>query len=125
MVSWTSRPPQELSAIRHWNRALIRWTFEPFGLAVKRSLLRGLGAKPAIYTASAVYQKLRRQERFRFQLHDAPHCCWKKEREWRLPHDLTVKELGPDQAFFFMPTLSDAEEFARHTAGFLPIVVPG
>lgn len=125
VVSWTSRPPQELSAIRHWNTALIRWTFEPFGLGVKRSLLKKLGARPVIYAASAVYQKLPWQERFRFQLHDPPHCSWKNEREWRLPHDLTVKGLAPDQAFLFMPTLADAEASLHQTASTLSIVVLG
>ncbi len=64
VVSWTSRPPQELSAIRHWNAALIRWTFEPYGLAVKRSVLRRLGAKPAIYAAATIYQKLHQRGAF-------------------------------------------------------------
>jgi len=123
VVSWTSRPPRELSALRRWNPALIRWTFEPFGLAVKRSLLRALGAKPAIYAVSSIYQNLPRHERFRFQLHDPTRCRWKNEHEWRLPQDLTVEGLMPDQAFLFMPTFADAAEFAHRTASALPIVV--
>ena len=125
VVSWTSRPPQELSAIRHWNAALIRWTFEPYGLAVKRAVLRSLGAKPAIYAAAAVYRNLPQEERFRFQLHDPPRCSWKNEHEWRLPHDLKLAELTSDEAFLFLPTLADAAEFAGYTASDLPIVVLG
>ena len=123
VVSWTSRPPQELDAIRRWNTALIRWTFEPYGLAVKRSVLRTLGARPAIYAASAVYGNLSERERFRFQLHDPPRCSWKNEREWRLPADLKLSDLVPDKAFLFMPALENAEDFVKSAAAVLPIVV--
>lgn len=122
VVSWTSRPPRELSAIRRWNPALIRWTFEPYGLAVKRGLLRKRGAKPAIYAVSTFYEKLGERERFRFQLHDPSRCRWKSEREWRLPDDLPIRELEPEQAFVFAPTLSEAEACLRHAACFLPVV---
>jgi hypothetical protein len=125
VVSWTSRPPQELSAIRHWNTALVRWTFEPYGLAVKRWVLRSQGAKPAVYAAATTYQKLHQRERFRFQLHDPPRCSWKNEHEWRLPDDLKLGELTSAEAFLFLPTLVDAVEFASHMAPFLPIVVLG
>lgn len=121
--SWTSRPPQELGTIRRWNAALIRWTFEPYGLAVKRSVLRRMGARPAIYGGTAVYDKLPQKERFRFQLHDPPRCAWKNEREWRLPADLRLSDLEPEDAFLFMPTLAYAEELEEKTAVVLPIVV--
>ncbi len=123
VVSWTSRPPQELYAIRHWNAALIRWTFEPYGLAVKRSVLRQMGASPVIYAGSAVYGKLSRQNRFRFQLHDPPRRSWKHEREWRLPKDVELSGLAPADAFAFLPTLGEARQLAEGVAAVLPMVV--
>ncbi|HBZ54837.1 MAG TPA: hypothetical protein DEO88_05485, partial [Syntrophobacteraceae bacterium] len=90
VISWTSRPPQELSAIRHWNRALGRWTFEPYGLAVNRQCLRKLGAKPAVYGADALFERLPPQERFRFQVGNASRSLWRREREWRLLGDLQL-----------------------------------
>jgi len=122
VVSWTSRPPQELYAIRHWNAALIRWTFEPYGLAVKRSVLRQMGASPVIYAGSAVYGKLSRQNRFRFQLHEPPRRSWKHEREWRLPKDVELSGLAPDDAFAFLPTLGEARQLAEGAAAVLPLV---
>ena len=123
VVSWTSRPPQELDAIRHWNKALIRWTFEPYGLAVKRSVLRRLGARPAIYAASAVYERLPERERFRFQRHEPPRCSWKSEREWRLPADLKLSDLLPDDAFLFVPAAADTEILLESVPTVFPIVV--
>jgi hypothetical protein len=123
VVSWTSRPPPDLNAIRRWNPALIRWTFEPYGIAVKQKVLRRLGAKPAIYAPSAVYEELPREERFRFQLHDPPHCSWKNEREWRLPHDFELTRLTPDEAFAFVPMVNDLETLKEEIGSALPIVV--
>jgi hypothetical protein len=125
VISWTSRSPLELGAVRRWNPALIRWTFEPYGLAIRREVLRKRGAKPSIYAKSAVYQQLQRQELYRFQLHDPPHCSWKNEREWRLLYDLMLGEITPDQGFAFVPAASDVKELEKVIACALPIVVLG
>jgi hypothetical protein len=125
VISWSARPPRELDAIRRWNAALIRWTFEPYGLAVKRSVLRRMGAEPAIYATAAVYGRLPQQARFRFQRHDPPRCSWKSEREWRLPQDLHLRDLAPGEAFLFVPDLVDAERLSEYATAALPIVVVG
>jgi hypothetical protein len=123
VTSWTSRPPQELGAIRRWNPALIRWTFEPYGIAVKRDILHRLGVKPAIYAASAVYEKLRREDRFRFQLHHPPRCSWKNEHEWRMPHDLDLTQVPRKEAFAFVAVSSDLGMLRDRTPCVLPILV--
>jgi hypothetical protein len=123
VVSWTSRSPLELSAIRRWNPALMRWTLEPYGLAVKRGVLKKLGVKPVVYGASRFYERLPRDDRFRFQLHEPPRCSWKNEREWRLPGDLELKGVAVSDVFAFVPTASDAEAMAREIHCALPILV--
>ena len=115
VVSWTSRPPMELDSMRRWNRALIRWTFEPFGVAVKRSSLRQMGAKPVIYAPESVYSRLTPSQRFRFQLHRPPRCSWKVEREWRLPRDLLLDRPPVDRNWFlFVPGPADAQRLSGH-----------
>ncbi len=123
VISWTSRPPLQLSAMRRWNPALLRWTVEPYGIAIKRQLLRKRGAKPAVYGANAVYEKLPGAERFRFQLHEPPRCSWKDEREWRMPDDLELNGSVVDDAFGFVPTVLDLEAVRRHVRHTLPMVV--
>ncbi len=125
VISWTSRPPAELDAIRRWNPALIRWTFEPYGVAVRRRVLRELGAKPAIYGSSAVYARLRPGDRFRFQLHEPPRCSWKIEREWRLPRDLELAGIGSNEAFAFVPAAPELTAMEQEIFRALPIVVLG
>ncbi len=36
MVSLTARAPQEMAELASWNRSLIRWSFEPYGIAIHR-----------------------------------------------------------------------------------------
>jgi hypothetical protein len=109
VVSWTSRPPFELESIRKWNPALIRWTFEPFGIGVSRKELRKRGVMPTIYARPEVYERLRPTERFRFQRHESELCSWKHEREWRLPEDLDLRTVPRDQGFVFVPGRKDLE----------------
>lgn len=114
VVSWTAVPPGELARITRWHPGLIRWTFEPYGIAVRRSTLKALGVRPAIYTHPRHYERLREHDRFRFQFHDPPKRSWKIEREWRLPGDLDLKPLPPDHWFAFVPTGEEADRLRRH-----------
>ncbi len=114
VVCWSARHPGEIDAIRRWNPALIRWTFEPYGIAVKRSCLRRLGAKPTIYGKSEAYARIRPSERHRFQKHEPPVCAWKHEREWRLPRDLLLCEIPSDAWFVFAPTGTEAEKLSLY-----------
>jgi hypothetical protein len=122
VVSWTSRPPRELAQVRRWNRALMRWTFEPYGLAVNRHELRRAGAKPAIYGSAAVFANLPIEERFRFQLQGSGGV-WRLEREWRLAGDLRLR---PEMDVLVMvPDAAAAEDLTRSGVCAHPIVVVG
>jgi len=114
VISWTSRPPRDLAAIRHWNRALGRWTFEPYGIAVNRQWLRNQGAKPAIYGAGTIFERLPAGERFRFQVGDANRAVWRLEREWRLLGDLRLD--GTMDVLVLVPDAAAAERIAAEIA---------
>ena len=119
-ISWTSRPPHDLPALKRWNRALGRWTAEPYGIAVNRGLLRRLGTKPSIYADAACYERLKPRDRFRFQKHEPPRCLWKHEREWRLRGDLLLEGISPAEALVVVPD----EEAARRLLDFTDCPFP-
>lgn len=123
VVSWSAATPWELLSIRRWNRALIRWTFESYGIAVRKPLIRARGGKPAIYAADESYQHLSRAERFRFQKHEPPACAWKQEREWRTEGDFELVGLGEHDGFIFVPAWRDASELPPRFSPTLPIRV--
>lgn len=123
VISWSARPPSEMAAMRQWNRALIRWTFEPYGIAISKDVLRTLGAKPAIYGRDGVFSRLPDDERFRYQRHEPPACAWKQEREWRSPGDLRLDERCRRHGFIFVDSDADADYVARCAETDLPIMV--
>ncbi|MEJ5348265.1 MAG: hypothetical protein WHS46_06215 [Desulfosoma sp.] len=108
VVSWTRVAPGDLSKLIRWNPALIRWTFEPYGIAVTKQVLQELGAKPVIYAREEDYAKISAKDRFRFQLHQPGRISWKREREWRLPADLFLDELDPETWWAFVPSHEEA-----------------
>ncbi|MHC1726378.1 MAG: hypothetical protein AB9866_10275 [Syntrophobacteraceae bacterium] len=122
VISWSSRPPTDIFILRRWNSALIRWTVEPYGIAVRRDLLRSFGAKPAIYGRQEDYSKLPLSEKYRFQLGQGLHTSWKHEREWRLRGDLALGKLNTADCFIFVPTYDDERRLAALAAPDLPLV---
>ncbi len=116
VVSWTRVPPQDLSRLTRWNPALIRWTFEPYGIAIKRKVLKTLGARPVIYAREAHYFKIPERDRFRFQLHEPGRPSWKGEKEWRLQGDLSLDALERNDWWAFVPTPEEARWLARHVS---------
>jgi hypothetical protein len=122
VVSWTSRSPLELESIRQWNPALIRWTFEPFGIAVARTALKKIGAKPAIYGGNALYSRLDPSDRFRFQLHQPPGRSWKQEREWRSRGDLSIAAIPAGDVAIFVPGPFEASIFKRDARCGFPVL---
>ncbi len=114
VVSWTSVSPDDLAQLTRWNPALIRWTFEPYGVAVKRKVLKALGARPAVYAREADYPRIPEWERFRFQLDEPGKHSWKKEREWRLAGDLDLDALNANDWWAFVPTFNEARWLEKH-----------
>ena len=124
VISWSSHPPGELFILRKWNRTLARWTVEPYGIAVRRDVLRSLGAKPAIYGGEQVYTRLAESERYRYQLsRSAPSSSWRHEREWRLRGDLALGTLKRDEGFVFVQTEEEKTKFCNYVESGLSIVV--
>ncbi|MCE5334165.1 MAG: hypothetical protein LLG06_06205 [Desulfobacteraceae bacterium] len=121
--SWTSRPPSEIFALRKWNPALARWTVEPCGLALKRDLLRSMGAKPAVYGLDGDFARLPRTERYRFQICGTPHAEWRHEREWRFPGDFTLDSVGPKDCFIFVRNEIEKRKLLTYIRSSLPVLI--
>ncbi len=95
VVSFTACSPSEVLRMRRWNPGLLRWTFEPYGIAVRTSVLRELGIRPVVYAPEEDYRTLPPEERYLFQVHRPPRTDWSNEKEWRLKGDLSLDLLSP------------------------------
>jgi len=112
VVSFTACGLEELAGLVRWNPALIRWTLEPYGLALPRRTLMELGAAPVLYGGEDLWAGLPPEKRFLFQLHRPPKTDWSGEKEWRLAGDLSLKAFGKNQVKVIVPREDQTEEIA-------------
>lgn len=104
LVSFTSCLPDELAKIRKWNSALIRWTFEPYGIGIRKNILKEMGAQPVIYTSETEFRILPEDDKFRFQPHQPPKIDWSLEKEWRIPANVSLNHLSPEDMVIVVST---------------------
>jgi hypothetical protein len=86
-----------------WNPALVRWTFESYGIAILKQALLSAGAAPVIYISGDKYTSLPPEERFRFQIHEPPGKDWSREKEWRIKGDLYLDRIPRDDLVIVLP----------------------
>lgn len=116
MVSFSEKPPWALAERMTWRRGLAHWTFQPYGVAVKRAALKHLGARAVAYLPPKHLEALPPSERLYAQRHDPPKTDWSPEAEWRLRGDLDLSALKSDEWFALVPTEAEAAELrARGT----------
>lgn len=108
MVSVSARPPWELSERMTWRRGLARWTFQPYGVAVRHAALERLGARAVAYCSSGDLKALPPDERLYAQRHEPPGTDWSPEAEWRLRGDLDLGALKAGDWVALVPTEAEA-----------------
>ncbi|MHC1743276.1 MAG: hypothetical protein AB9873_09635 [Syntrophobacteraceae bacterium] len=111
-ISFTSIAPFDLTRLRQWNKALARWTVEPYGFGIDRVFLKHAGIKPVVYGPPVLYERLKERDRFRFQMHMPPSALWRHEREWRYPGDLALSAIPSSMRLIFVRTVAEAARLA-------------
>ena len=112
VVSLTERPPWELSKVIKWRSSLLRWTFEPYGIAIKREKLESLGARKVIYGQKYQYRFLQSGDRAFFQSVES-EGDWREEKEWRLLGNLDLRKFLPEDIQIIVHTFDQAEELSE------------
>ncbi|MBM3302703.1 MAG: hypothetical protein FJY85_22475 [Deltaproteobacteria bacterium] len=107
VVSFTECLPGELNRLIKWHRGLIRWSFEPYGIAIRRKLLWILGASQVVYGDEELYLRLPQDDKYRFQLLKSGGSDWSREKEWRLIGDLNLKDVAKEN---FIVLVSEPHE---------------
>lgn len=104
VVCFTELFPDELQSLHQWRPGLLRWSFEPYAIALNRDMLFALGARPVIYAVEALYEDLSDDLRYLFQLHGSRTRNWAEEREWRIAGDLVFEKISREEMFVIVPT---------------------
>jgi len=113
LVSLTACPPSELARLVKWRPSLVRWTFEPYGIALNRRKLESLGARPVIYGDDYQYELLDDRDKPFFQNSGHGENDWRVEKEWRLRGDLDLNLFGRDDGLVFVFTKQEADALQK------------
>jgi hypothetical protein len=109
VVCFTECGPQEIEKLIEWRKGLLRWSFEPYGLAFARESLFKLGARPTIYAIEAAFDDLSDDLKHLFQFQRSDGEQWAAEKEWRIKGDLCLADLDDRDIVVIVPTLREAE----------------
>lgn len=116
-ISFTENTISVLLGMRAFQSHLARWDWEPYGLAIKKTALEELGAKPVRY--------LSRKQIAALDLDEQAYCQpiaekvsdrdWTTEKEWRLQKDIRLSHLPCDDAFLFVARDAEARAISHHS----------
>ncbi len=118
MISFSAVPLPSLLARRTFQVHLNRWDWEPYGLLIRREILRERGAKPVIYGGEEQYLTMTDDQRCWFQPSQrkgAGQLSWSDEREWRIRGDLWLSQLPYDSIIVFVRTEQEANFVAKES----------
>ncbi|MEW6530307.1 MAG: hypothetical protein AB1473_05680 [Thermodesulfobacteriota bacterium] len=107
-VSFTECLPDEVRDLIRWRAGLIRWSFEPYGIAVRREALGSFNVRPVIYGDEAAFQSLPEDQRFLFQLQKEQGEVWSLEREWRVLGDVDLDRIPANDLLVVVALLDEA-----------------
>ncbi len=108
VVCLTECIPRELQHLIEWRKGLVRWNFEPYGLAFERKSLFELGAKPVIYAVKEAFADLSPDLKHLFQCQNHGDKQWTFEREWRIKGDLCFADFDPRDVVVIVATHAEA-----------------
>ncbi|MEZ6090731.1 MAG: hypothetical protein R3C05_22465 [Pirellulaceae bacterium] len=120
VICFSERPVEALTSKRVFRSHLGRWDYEPFGIAIRKTLAKTLGLRPVIYGDDADFQALPQDQQPFFQ-NKGTRNDWTQEREWRGLGDLDLSLIAADDAFIFVDSVAAAQRLAPQSRW--PIVV--
>ena len=109
VVSFSSLSAEEAVSLMRWRKRYVRYSFEPYGIAVKQDAAAALGAREIHYERPDRDQSCDRL----YVQSPGEKGDWTKEREWRLRGCLRLDEIDPRDYFVIVYNGSDAEELNR------------
>lgn len=110
IVCFTEVPLTRFPEYRVFRPQLSRWDFEPFGISIRRSVIEGLQGRPVKYVDRPRLNDASQDNRpFEVVSPAESGVDWSIEREWRVPGDIDLRKIGPDDAAVFVPDQPSAE----------------
>jgi len=119
-VSLTSLDAGGAIALMRWRKRFVRYTFEPYGIGIRRNVLEDMGARRVRYEKPA--GDVPDTERL-FVQSPGTRGDWSREREWRMHGDIPLDEMNPGDFIAVVPDGDAAEALRSRSKGDFPIHV--
>jgi hypothetical protein len=93
-VPFTELPPARTVPLMRWRQRYVRYSFEPYGLAIRRTILTRMGARKVSYRVQSGSKAPAPADRL-FVQPPGETGEWTAEAEWRCRGDLSLKNVDP------------------------------
>jgi hypothetical protein len=132
MVCLTELEPHQALELRRWRRGLRRWSFTPYGVAIRRDALAMQGAQAVQYlnkdeTRNPFIPKNQNEKSLdrRFeQSASEGEFNWSSEKEWRISGDICLTCFSQEEVAIIVPSEIEANEIKKRYAYRIFIVQP-
>ena len=116
-VSFTEVPLAEFRQRRVFRGHRSRYDFEPWGIAVRRSVIEQLGGRPVIYGDEHTRQSLNAEDAVFFQpaTTASGNIDWTQEREWRVCGHIDLSEMASEDIMIFVDTVAQQKAVQART----------
>jgi hypothetical protein len=112
LTAFTALTPGDALSLMRWRKRFVRYSFEPYGLAIRKEALLSLGATEVVYTGEN--GSPHSDSLFTHAAGKDDH--WAAEKEWRLPGDLILHDIPPDAVLIIVPDDLAAEKLVSESA---------
>ena len=107
MVCLTALHPQTAYGSRRWRRGLLRWTFSPYGICIRRHALTD--ARPVHYVSDEAMKTEHPTAQSFLQRQKSGGFDWTQESEWRSPGDVDLSDFRNEDMIACVSTRAEAE----------------
>jgi len=108
-ASFTGLPPGKAVGLMKWHRRKVRYTFEPYGIAIRREAAEAYSIRKVIYGNPEIYNRLHESDKPYFQPIGGKGY-WQGEDEWRYIGDINLTEFDPCDLLVIVRSKKDATE---------------
>jgi hypothetical protein len=109
VVALTELPPHHAVELMAWRSRFVRWSFEPYGIAIDKEYALELGIRPVIYGKHDIYEGLTEEDKPLFQNEGEKAGDWRPEREWRYVGDIQLDTIPSDRMTIIVRRSSEIE----------------
>ena len=106
-VAFTALSIDKALQLMRWRQRFVRYTFEPYGLALRRPALLDLGARQVSYVPAVGAEYI--QPLFRHAAGEKTD--WTREKEWRIRGDLSLETIDSRDMLALVPDEKTGEVF--------------